>query len=132
MEHDDFDYDIVPGDIWRLILQRLETLADLRSFNLVNNSWHNYCKYYMQKEKIWLESLKSRFGMDHTNIFSLILPSELFQLKQMLHPPHNIISKDIEVNCRRKIIVIGDGKANFYLLTITRWARSGQLKRILI
>eukprot|EP00029_Vermamoeba_vermiformis_P005065 TRINITY_DN1657_c0_g1_i1.p1 TRINITY_DN1657_c0_g1~~TRINITY_DN1657_c0_g1_i1.p1 ORF type:complete len:359 (+),score=19.79 TRINITY_DN1657_c0_g1_i1:26-1078(+) len=109
MEHEYFNYDIVPSDIWRLIFKQFQTLTDLRSFNSINKSCHNYSKYYLQKEKLWLGLFKSRFGLVETQFTPSLLPSKLFRIKQMLRPSLNINKNNINFDGPLKIVVVGDG-----------------------
>jgi hypothetical protein len=113
MEHEYFNFDLVPNDIWRLIFKQLKSLTSLRSFNSINKSCHNSSKYYLQRERLWFGLYKTRFGLtDETNFVPSLLPSKLFQLKQMLRPSLNIKNNNINLDAPLKIVVIGDGKVS--------------------
>jgi hypothetical protein len=121
MEHEYFNFDLVPNDIWRLIFKQLKSLASLRSFNSINKSCHNSSKYYLQRERLWLGLYKTRFGLtDETNFIPSLLPSKLFQLKQMLRPSLNIKDNNIKLDAPLKIVVVGDGKVS----TLTSWLQA--------
>ena len=108
MEHErSLNIGSLPGDVWRLICEQLESFTDLQTVLLLNKSCNNYCQHNIKQEKLWHEALNNRMGMKDTNIYSLILPSKFLKFLQKHRPSLKLNIENLDLNKPMKIVVVG-------------------------